>query len=226
MSLDQIFLPPRARILDVKDFVRQKINLSHKNMASKKRGPSYSPQEQQCLLDIVRNHLPIGQDDWEGVCADHLVSWPESGRDYLSVRRKFNQLANKNMPTGNPSCPPEVREAKDILELIKEKADIDNFSEEEDEPLGSGTQQSSVSLPATVTTDVNGEENDSSVSISSTPKRTNVVSPKLQRVSHSRKRKNEDEFSMQDLFKLQKMERQQDRQEAREHEKGEARRRT
>ena len=94
---------------------------------SKRRGPSYTQAEVLHLLTIVREHLPIGQDEWEGVCQEHILAWPNCGRDYLSIRRKFNQLANKHMPTDEPVCPPEIREAKEISALITEKADIEIF---------------------------------------------------------------------------------------------------
>ena len=58
-------------------------------------------------------------------------------------------------------------------------------------------------------------ENVSSVTLGSVAKSTNVVSPKLQRISHTRKRKNDEEFTMQDFFKFQMME----RAEAREQER-------
>ena len=103
---------------------------------SKKRGPSYSKEEVDTLLCIVYQKLPIGQDDWDGVYEEHLSRWPDTDRDVLSLRRKFNQLANKKVPTGDPNCPPHVREAKQILFLIKEEADMldmEDSSKEEEE---------------------------------------------------------------------------------------------
>ena len=38
------------------------------------------------------------------------------------------------MPNGDPTCPPEVKEAKEITSLIKEKVEIDTLDDEE-EPL-------------------------------------------------------------------------------------------
>ena len=83
-------------------------------------------------MDIVRRIRPIGQDKWEAVTTEHIQTWPDCGRDYLSICRKFNQLANRPNPTGDPHCSEEVREAKEILQLIKDRADIENFSDEEE----------------------------------------------------------------------------------------------
>ena len=191
---------------------RRKINLYHKKMTTKKRGPSYSPLELASLLETIKSLLPIGQEDWETVCSQHLLSWPDSGRDYLSIRRKFNQLANKNMPTGNPSCPPEVRDAKAILDLIKQKADIEIF-DGEDVEVEEGVGEVATDSAATI--------NDTGGTQSNEPGTTTTVevSPNLKRVSNPRKRKNEEEMTINDLIKYQIMEREADRKEARERER-------
>ena len=169
-------------------------------------------------MDIVRRIRPIGQDEWEAVTAEHLQTWPDCGRDCLSIRRKFNQLANRPNPTGDPHCPEEVREAKEILQLIKDRADIENFSDEEEVLPGVLSEDDNRLSPPTVATNAtaNAAESDSSVTVGATGTVANVVSPRLQRVSHSRKRKNVDEFSLQDFFKMQMMERQERREEERE----------
>ena len=100
---------------------------------AKKRGPSYSHDEVTTLLGVIRQHLPIGLEEWEAVLREHIETWPESGRDTTSIRRKFNQLANKKVPTGDPRCPPQVKEAKRILYLIKQKADVEDFDSEDEE---------------------------------------------------------------------------------------------
>ena len=54
-------------------------NSQHVITKSKGRGLSYSPQETNDLLQITREHLPIGQEEWEAVCTQHLIRWPDSG---------------------------------------------------------------------------------------------------------------------------------------------------
>jgi hypothetical protein len=199
--------------------MHQKKILDHKKMSSKRRGKTYTPQEQQCLLNIVRRIRAIVQDEWEAVTTEHLQTWPDCGRDYLSIRRKFNQLANRPNPTGDPHCPEEVREAKEILQLIKDRADIENFSDEEEKVVAGVPSEGDNRLsPPTVATNAtaNAAESGSSVNVGATGTVASVVSPRLQRVSHSRKRKNVDEFSLQDFFKMQMMERQERREEERE----------
>ena len=188
--------------------MRHKIKWCHKKMATKKRGPSYSHQELTCLLKIVREVLLIGQDDWENVTTDHTTIWPDSCRDYLGIRRKFNQLANKNIPTGDPTCPPEVREAKEILSLIKEKTEIDNFDDDDDK----GPEDD---IPPPIVRNNTVILDNDATSVGS----ARNISPNLQRLSRPRKRKNDEDLSIQDIFKMQMIEREEDRKDARERER-------
>ena len=82
-----------------------------------------------CLLELVRKFLPIGQEEWIIVEQKHKHSeqWPQTGRCFSSLRKKFNTFANSRMPTGQAYCPPHVIEAKRILEEIKKQAEIDTF---------------------------------------------------------------------------------------------------
>ena len=103
---------------------------STRSTTSSKRGQGYSFQEISSLLDVLEVVLPIGHDEWETVQREHLLKFPEQDRDTNSLRRKYNQLYRKRVPTGDPNCPPEVRRAKRICHNIKEKADCDLFDED------------------------------------------------------------------------------------------------
>ena len=126
-------------------------------------------------------------------------------------------------------CTPEVREAKEISALITEKADIEIF-EDDDEPFVLGFSKSSdesVSRPRTVTTTTNSGDTEVDSSISqceNTSQRPIVASPKLQRVSHPRRKTNED-MTMQDFFKYSMMMREADRKKRMEEARGERKRR-
>ena len=66
-------------------------------MSNKRRGPTYSTQEVDHLLEALREHLPIGPEEWDVVASEHIRTWGENGRDTTSLRRKFNQLVNQKM---------------------------------------------------------------------------------------------------------------------------------
>ena len=96
---------------------------------------NYSKAELQSLLSTLESVLPIGQDEWEEVAQQHATSFP--GRDIDSIRRKFATLHRKQIPTGDPSMPPEVRRAKRVKYLIGDKANLGDGEEGYDLESGS-----------------------------------------------------------------------------------------
>jgi hypothetical protein len=88
------------------------------------RGRGFSVAEIDCLLEIIEDVLPIGPDDWDIVTERHVSFYPGLGRSRDSLRRKFSSLYNHKKPTGDPTCPAYVRNAKRIFERIKEVMDV------------------------------------------------------------------------------------------------------
>ncbi len=62
------------------------------------KGITYSQEE-------VDNFL----DELERVAEIHLSRYPDQQRSVDSLKRKFKELHNKKIPTGDPLCPPAVR---------------------------------------------------------------------------------------------------------------------
>ena len=62
--------------------------------------------------------LPIGTSEWERVWERHDVDFQAKERTPESLKRKFQELARKKIPTGDPQCPPYVRKAKHIYHKI------------------------------------------------------------------------------------------------------------
>ena len=99
-------------------------------MSNKRRGPTYSIQEVDHLLDALREHLPmIGPEEWDLVASEHIRTWGENGRDTTSLRRKSNQLVKQKMGTGDPNCPPHVHEAKRIMISITKNLSLIHASQ-------------------------------------------------------------------------------------------------
>ena len=94
---------------------------------------NYMLPETMNLLEVLEDVLPIGSEEWEEALARHSLNYP--GRDKPSIARKFATLHRKQIPTGDPNCPPEVRAAKRIKYLIGPKAAIgsgeENFDPED-----------------------------------------------------------------------------------------------
>jgi putative protein kinase ArgK-like GTPase of G3E family len=43
------------------------------------------------------------------------------------LKRKFKDMYNSTVPTGDPTCPPHIQRAKEIFYLIQEKSNADNL---------------------------------------------------------------------------------------------------
>ena len=77
---------------------------------------SYSNSQVESWLDLMEQYLPIGTQEWEYIANEYSSAHPRPLHDVASLRRKFNTLAKKKTPTGNPSCPPIVHRAKKNLQ--------------------------------------------------------------------------------------------------------------
>ena len=73
-------------------------------MAKGKRGAKFTTAELEHLLDIVEEILPIGASEWERVWERHDVDFHAKERTPESLKRKFQELARKKIPTGDPQC--------------------------------------------------------------------------------------------------------------------------
>lgn len=127
---------------------------------------NYSEHDIHVLLDIVDKNVPIGKNDWSRVTTEYnkyAVEKDRSTRDLEGLRIKFDRLAATKKPTGDPSCPENVRRAKrishDIYNLAY-AATVGDSGEDEDEDLATDDAEDST-VPLT--------ESPSFLSSSSTP---------------------------------------------------------
>ncbi len=84
-------------------------------MPKGKRGFEFTIQELESLLDAVDEIVPIRNLEWERVWERHNTCYPNKERTVESLKCKFQELAKKNMPTGDPNCPPHIKYAKCIF---------------------------------------------------------------------------------------------------------------
>ena len=90
----------------------------------KQRGKGFSTTEVESLLESIEEVLPIGQNEWDSVVSKHYCFYPDMNHDRASLDRKFKSLYNHKKPTGDPTCPPSVRKAKQLERSICEKMDF------------------------------------------------------------------------------------------------------
>ncbi|KAF1329298.1 hypothetical protein FI667_g5942, partial [Globisporangium splendens] len=98
----------------------------------------YSKADVKALLRCLREVLPVNGDDWDLVLRryrdNHATPNARASRDTTSLRTKFRTLTNTKKRSGDPTCPPEVRDARRIQSEMTEKvgfgeegdADVDN----------------------------------------------------------------------------------------------------
>ncbi len=94
---------------------------------------SYSKEEVDSFLDTVEEYLPISSTAWERVAEVYLTWYPNLNWTADSLKRKFKELYNKNIPTGDPLCPPAVRRVKHLRVEIINRLDVSDLNLEEGE---------------------------------------------------------------------------------------------
>ena len=118
----------------------------------------FSKQELFALLDIIEEHLPVAQNDWDLVelDADHAAMYSDSLRTRDSLKRNFVSLYWSKVQRGDPKFSPEVRWAKIILEEIKKEVDSPEGEEGHDVGDEEG-EDTTISSAAGYTHDADGD---------------------------------------------------------------------
>ena len=75
-------------------------------------GKGFTKAETTSLLKAIERILPINMEGWNEV--HDIFNSKHSPQGVEGLRRKFNKLANKPVPTGNPNMPEDVKLAKSI----------------------------------------------------------------------------------------------------------------
>jgi hypothetical protein len=89
------------------------------------RSADYSKEETLHFLNIAASIKPADLPGWQRVLQEHNLTYAHMNRTADSLRRKFNQLNGKKIPTGDPKCPEQVRLAKRVKLSINEGVDMD-----------------------------------------------------------------------------------------------------
>ncbi|KAJ7201482.1 hypothetical protein C8J57DRAFT_1260794 [Mycena rebaudengoi] len=97
--------------------------------AAKRGRPSgsgnYSKDDNKALLDLVQQELPLGAKGWKVITGRFKKYYVKNGRPergQKSLETKYKQWLKTKKPTGDASCPPEVKRAHQIEELINQRA--------------------------------------------------------------------------------------------------------
>ena len=99
--------------------------------ASTRRGKGFTKAETTTLLKAIERILPIDAEGWTEV--HDIFNSKHSPRGVEGLKRKFNKLANKPVPMGNPNIPEDVKLAKSIKGKLFRRSGATNLSNEEEE---------------------------------------------------------------------------------------------
>ena len=80
--------------------------------ASIRCGKGFMKAETTTLLKAIEQILPINAEAWNEV--HDVFNSKHTPRGVEGLKHKFNKLAKKPVPTGNPNMPEKVRLAKSI----------------------------------------------------------------------------------------------------------------
>ena len=104
---------------------------SHHPPASTRCGKGLTKAETTTILKAIEQILPIDAEAWNEV--HDVFNSKHSLCGVEGLKHKFNKLANKPVPTGNPNMPEDVRLAKSIRSKLFHRSGVTNLSEEEEE---------------------------------------------------------------------------------------------
>ena len=87
--------------------------------------------ETTTLLKTIEQILPIDAEAWNEV--HDVFNSKHTRHGVKGLKHKFNKLANKPVPTGNPNMPEDIKLAKSIKSKLFHHSGATNLSEEEEE---------------------------------------------------------------------------------------------
>ena len=96
----------------------------------RRRGYQFRAEELNDFLDIVESFLPILAQNWQAVADVHLENYRQEARTAESLRRKFQEIARRTGPTGDPNCPPYIIKAKNINRQLVQMIDASSGGSE------------------------------------------------------------------------------------------------
>ncbi|KAJ7775574.1 hypothetical protein B0H16DRAFT_48467 [Mycena metata] len=95
---------------------------------------NYGRSELRKMFELVEDALPVGQRGWRELEAKYN-DWADDTEHALrppkALENKFKQYLRQKKPTGDASCPPEVKRAHQLEEQINEKVGTHELSDPE-----------------------------------------------------------------------------------------------
>ncbi|KAF8471316.1 hypothetical protein BDZ91DRAFT_781090 [Kalaharituber pfeilii] len=115
--------------------------------------------------DAIAAVMPTSPEAWEDVRAryqEYAASANRAERGLASLRKKWSTLINSSKPTGDPTCPPDIRRAKQLYRELQAMVEIVGLDDHAllAESEGTGTQDMSTQDTATQDTGNNDDDDE------------------------------------------------------------------
>ncbi|KAF8129104.1 hypothetical protein K438DRAFT_2000003 [Mycena galopus ATCC 62051] len=98
------------------------------------RSANYGKDNVRKMFDLVTELLPVGQKGWKEVERRYSKWAKQNGRAERppkALENKYKQYLRQKKPTGSASCPPEVKRAHEIEDLINQRVGTRELSDSE-----------------------------------------------------------------------------------------------
>lgn len=106
---------------------------SQSRTAAADKSMRYTNEEKIFLGTILCEIKPLGPQAWEQVTHRYNQQFPTRPRITENLRKQFNNLASKKIPTGDPNMPEWVRLCKRAKHLMIQDSELSTMSDEEDD---------------------------------------------------------------------------------------------
>ena len=93
----------------------------------------FSDEEALFICQLAMEIVPIGTDLWDQLTTRYNQRYPYATRLRDNIRKKFNSMAAKKEPTGNPYMPEHIELAKKAMEKIKTDSNMTTGSSDEED---------------------------------------------------------------------------------------------
>ncbi|KAF7344772.1 hypothetical protein MVEN_01638200 [Mycena venus] len=95
---------------------------------------NYGKEDVRKMFDLIAELLPVGQKGWKEVERRYNKWAKQNGRAERppkALENKYKQYLRQKKPTGSGSCPPEVKRAHEIEDLINQRVGTRELSDSE-----------------------------------------------------------------------------------------------
>jgi len=99
-------------------------------LSPRRHGYQFIVEELNNFLVIVESVLPVLAQNWKAVADIHLENYRQEARTVESLRCKFQKIACRTGPTGDPNCPPCVIKAKRVNRKLVQMIDASSGGSE------------------------------------------------------------------------------------------------